>query len=484
MLLATLMIAGCSAPAAVSHEETVPVPVAASPTPTPAVPEITGFVLYGPLVWPRKIILGWDSPSQETQYYIVDYRATGETPDVGGEFSCRHEGSDVLPASVQSCTIDRLWPLGEYEWTVTGFQGHYEDRQGIQTLIMDTVTAKSAPQRFQTTSLFQLVLETAEMRGNELLVTWNGAQPSPTIAYSVALRPTCEACEALRINKTCSSPCVLRPPGGEYDVQVFAYNPESGSGRIAQTESQRLTVPGPARPIVFLHGWQGSPTTWEYAAAQAYGVLNFSSVRGSEILAYQPTTSVHTIEELAANVVQHAISDALCAEGFEGGNGRCDDVPVDIVAHSMGGLVARVLVEKAGQENATWRIRNDWTVRVRSITMVGTPNHGSELASDGGCAAMTVWAETCYQMIPASGFYTSTLTSPSSEQARKYRTVAGDVGDYSDGVVRVDSVALPGVPSYVFQGTCHDYSMCGLQALTHREDALRVILPPSTLLAR
>jgi pimeloyl-ACP methyl ester carboxylesterase len=101
------------------------------------------------------------------------------------------------------------------------------------------------------------------------------------------------------------------------------------------------------------------------AAMQARGVtvLDFDAgTPGVQPLVYRPESG-QRIPALAVDVVQPAIRQALIRAGLDPMTQR-----VDVVAHSMGGLLVRYLVEHpvAG-----------WARQVDDLVMVATPNHGS-----------------------------------------------------------------------------------------------------------
>lgn len=94
---------------------------------------------------------------------------------------------------------------------------------------------------------------------------------------------------------------------------------------------------------------------------------------------------------------------------------------VDIVAHSMGGLVTRAYIE-SGDLSAG----NSWPItykgNVRKLIMLGTPNSGTSLASNLICTS-------CQQLEPDSAFL-SELIAPNSETGLsknvEYSAVAGN----------------------------------------------------------
>ncbi len=128
---------------------------------------------------------------------------------------------------------------------------------------------------------------------------------------------------------------------------------------------------------------------------------------------------------------------------------------VDLVAHSMGGLVVREYVRKYG------------TSKVNKIITLGTPNHGTNGYSAGlGCDIGHRGPE-CEDMRSGSTFIT-TLNSQETFPGIKYLAVIGVSSDYllvcpnledSDGVVCKSSAPLNGAKNYYYSKTSTVSSM-------------------------
>lgn len=139
-------------------------------------------------------------------------------------------------------------------------------------------------------------------------------------------------------------------------------------------------------------------------------VLDFDPDRsGVQPLLYRPTSSGTHIGDLAVDVVLPAIRDALERAGYDP-----DTQVVDVVAHSMGGLPVRYLVEHPVE---------GWDTRVDDLVMVGTPNHGSDVVyweTRGGGPFKGLGAD----MRPGSAFLTSLGYDEPPGQV--YTTIGGD----------------------------------------------------------
>jgi len=124
---------------------------------------------------------------------------------------------------------------------------------------------------------------------------------------------------------------------------------------------------------------------------------------------------------------------------------------VDIIAHSMGGLVSRAYIENQDFGSNPYGI--EYRYDVRKLVMVGTPNHGDLLAF----FAIFLPAPAVLDMLPISYFINSLNQGGTGESLGvEYSTIAGNplslslpTGLFmSDGVVSVESVTLDEVPSH------------------------------------
>lgn len=139
-------------------------------------------------------------------------------------------------------------------------------------------------------------------------------------------------------------------------------------------------------------------------------VLDFDpDTDGVQPLTYRPPAGQH-IAELADQTVAPAIRAALSRAGM-----NPDTQVVDVVAHSMGGLVMRYLVEQAA---------DSWASRVDDLVMVATPNHGSSVIGwETGVGGNHV-AALGDDMTPGSDLLdTLGTTEPAGEV---YTTIGGD----------------------------------------------------------
>jgi len=126
---------------------------------------------------------------------------------------------------------------------------------------------------------------------------------------------------------------------------------------------------------------------------------------------------------------------------------------IDIYAHSMGGLVARMAIEKA------WAIVAAAGLRVRNLVTLGTPHLG---ASPGGLSVAR--AGGIGDLRPNSEFLRSLNLDDGVEVWTEYHLVAGYSEWTSDGVVAVSSAAPTGLfPRQTILKVVRDHSGLHMQ---------------------
>ena len=113
---------------------------------------------------------------------------------------------------------------------------------------------------------------------------------------------------------------------------------------------------------------------------------------------------------------------------------------VNIITHSMGGLVAREYIRQYGNSS------------VNKLVMIGTPNHGIQGRVDKYCPIIGESIE-CSQMSINSSF----LRKLNSEQTLvDIYVIAGTGCGDGDGIVELSSALLDYSKNYVVNGTCTD----------------------------
>ncbi len=258
-------------------------------------------------------------------------------------------------------------------------------------------------------------------------------------------------------------------------------------------------LPGPgaahegSHPIVLIPGWHGDGDGFREMIPkledQGFTVLDFDQATpGTQALNYAPSASGQHISYVAGKIVEEAIQSALTANGYSATQ------KVDIVAHSMGGLVARFLIEQPGADVDYWSgttgwygdgvadVRTDWASRVDDLIMLGTPNHGTwEAWVPTIIGGFGIWNPTGSDMRPSSPFLD--LMGNSMPSGERYHAIGGDPAylawlsyDYDgDGISHGFDGVVPAESPYVSGGTI-DYVDGHHGELLTDDDALDLII--------
>jgi hypothetical protein len=222
-------------------------------------------------------------------------------------------------------------------------------------------------------------------------------------------------------------------------------------------------------PILLVHGWTGTGASFDEMIpklqAQGLTVLDCDAAKaGTQALTYVPTSGSQHISYIAGKIVQPMIDSCLVANGYS------TTQKIDIVAHSMGGLVSRFLVEQGGADVDYWSdstgwygdgvadVSTKWQSQVDDLIMLGTPNHGTILAwFPSTLPVFGVWTSSGGDMRPGSKLLSSMgYAEPAGEY---YSCIGGNPSylqlyqsDYDgdgithgfDGVVPAESPFLAG----------------------------------------
>ncbi len=230
-------------------------------------------------------------------------------------------------------------------------------------------------------------------------------------------------------------------------------------------------------PVVLIPGWHGDGAGFDEMipklTAQGIAVVDFDATKaGIQAMSYAPTAAGQHIPYIAAKIVEEKIVAALAANGYPVGQ------KIDIVAHSMGGLVSRFLVEQPGADVDYWSsttgwygdgiadLATDWASRVDDLVMLGTPNHGTwEGWVPGTIGGFGNWNASGGDMAPSSRFLTR--MGYAERSGEYYTAVGGDPWylqwlqfDYTgDGIAHGFDGVVPAESPYV---TGADFSLTGV----------------------
>jgi triacylglycerol lipase len=163
-------------------------------------------------------------------------------------------------------------------------------------------------------------------------------------------------------------------------------------------------------PIVFVHGWNSSGSTWN-TMIDRFVAAGYSRNRMVAIT-YNSNTSNATI----ANQVRSAVNNLKASTGAS---------QVDVITHSMGGLSSRYYLKNLGGTSSV----DEWV-------SLGGPNHGTNFAY-----ACYLFSAGCRDMIPGSGFLNSLNATDETPGSSRY----GTFWSSCDDIINPDnSVVLSG----------------------------------------
>jgi pimeloyl-ACP methyl ester carboxylesterase len=134
--------------------------------------------------------------------------------------------------------------------------------------------------------------------------------------------------------------------------------------------------PGPVGPIVLLHGFAG----WSGGLLPL--ARHLRAATGRDVVRLQLGAGLDGIEGLARRAADRIARVAEAARGR----------PIDVVGHSMGGLVATYVAKHL-----------DPGARIRRVVTLGTPHRGTALALSGARYLGRI-ASSLAQMVPGCAF--------------------------------------------------------------------------------
>ncbi|MCD9145860.1 esterase/lipase family protein [Streptomyces albireticuli] len=184
------------------------------------------------------------------------------------------------------------------------------------------------------------------------------------------------------------------------------------------------------RPVVFVHGHGAGPGVWGnlISDAQALGY------KSEELLAFdysKQTPGDTTIEAIAGGLGKYIRDNELASKSPDG--------TIDIVAHSMGGLVARYYLKHDGGTSTT-----------KHLVTLGTPNHGT-LAADAACAVHVKCDVQTQEMTTRSDLLKALSSGSETPGPTAYATFRANFGNepplVSSGVGYCDGIVFGGATS-------------------------------------
>jgi len=160
---------------------------------------------------------------------------------------------------------------------------------------------------------------------------------------------------------------------GKYSVKAKAAGFCSGSSSWSELFTVNIMT-----PVILLHGWRGDGKMWSKLAEK----LKLEGFVRDKTLFFCNFTE--TTKKPFPRYTNHLtdIITQIRATGYEG--------KIDIVAHSMGGLIARWYIEKQGGAS-----------NINQLIMLCTPNHGASIAS---LTWLRFWDEAAWSLTITSEY--------------------------------------------------------------------------------
>ena len=154
-----------------------------------------------------------------------------------------------------------------------------------------------------------------------------------------------------------------------------------------------LALPAVAQardPILFVHGWNSSASTWNTLVGR-FAADGWTSAELNTWSYNTAQSNATTAQQLAARV-----NSVLTATGA---------ARLDLISHSMGGLSTRYYVKNLGGGP-----------KVDEFVSLAGPNHGT------GTANLCFWNTSCFEMRPGSSFLNALNSGDETPSTPRYGT--------------------------------------------------------------
>lgn len=200
-------------------------------------------------------------------------------------------------------------------------------------------------------------------------------------------------------------------------------------------------------PVMMIHGFRGSADTWQkmsnYLRDNKFETYSGWYYAGDQSIGAQSVLLKKTIQGQKTTYAMLGIKLAK----------------VDVVAHSMGGLIARQYVNPPNPK--------DYNSDVRKLIMVGTPNHGANFTKKK-IGNVMAWLSGKHELASDELYYKSSFIKKLNRGEKIGRHLNHDVeygniyGFPDDWVVDSSSADLNGVLSKSFSGIKHSTALPNL----------------------
>jgi pimeloyl-ACP methyl ester carboxylesterase len=238
-------------------------------------------------------------------------------------------------------------------------------------------------------------------------------------------------------------------PPGDYQLEITGRLNDGRPLRAALLITvAAVTVPRSATgnpPVILMNGWQFNCADQNSTLADSVGTFGaMASALGPSVLFFNNCVYGDIpIEQLAGELAVY-IASLTYTDGTP-------VTQVDLVTHSMGGLIVRAYLAGLRLNGSSWTLAPPLNPRVRKFVEIAGPNFGSFLAADGSLLIATTAQSS--EMIPGSAFLFNLATwNQWGDDLRGVDALAvvGDAGSFllgenptaTDGVVTVTSASL------------------------------------------
>ncbi len=241
-------------------------------------------------------------------------------------------------------------------------------------------------------------------------------------------------------------------PAGDYTIQITGSDRDGRTARATfrlTVELVTVSVSATGRvPVILLNGWQslcGDTASTLVASQDTFGSLwTQLQAQGVPVAYFNNCASPDVPIESLGSALASFIAGLTYTDGTA-------VAQVDLVAHSMGGLIARAYLAGLQQNGSLSPPLNP---RVRKLVEIGTPNFGSFIAGD--FSLFTAGGTQSGEMLPGSSFLWSLARwNQGGDDLRGVDALAiiGNLGSCcsvlfpswtsaSDGVVSITSASL------------------------------------------
>lgn len=169
----------------------------------------------------------------------------------------------------------------------------------------------------------------------------------------------------------------------------------------------------------------GDVAQFSYAGGQSSGDRR---LEGITVRDYGPAATWTDLEESGARLRELLVDVAAAHPG----------VPVDLIAHSQGGIVVRAALDGADTWDPTMPV-------VANVVTLGSPHHGAVLATAGNVIGITPQGERFLEGVQRVSLGAAPAAERSTQQLASYSHLIDDLGDRSlPAGTRVTSIAATG----------------------------------------